>query len=48
MDLIKVEKDLHNIKQIIILDHKDCGAFKISYGSIYNSQRMKKLHIKIK
>ena len=31
-EVIKVSKDLHEIKQVIILDHKDCGAFKIAFG----------------
>ncbi|MDF3047449.1 MAG: hypothetical protein K0R73_567 [Candidatus Midichloriaceae bacterium] len=32
-DIIGLLKDLHNIKQIILLDHKDCGAFKVVYGA---------------
>lgn len=31
-EIIKVAKDLHDTKQVIILDHKDCGAFKGAYG----------------
>lgn len=29
---IDISKDLHQIKEIIIIDHYDCGAFKVFYG----------------
>ena len=29
---VRLSIDLHNIKQIIIIDHMDCGAFNIAYG----------------
>lgn len=32
-EAIKIAKDMHGFKQIIILDHKDCGAFKAAYGN---------------
>jgi hypothetical protein len=32
-DIIGLLKDLHSIKQVILLDHKDCGAFEVVYGA---------------
>jgi carbonic anhydrase len=31
-DQIKIAKDLHKIKSIILLDHIDCGAYRVAYG----------------
>ena len=45
-EVIKVSKDLHKIKQIIILDHKDCGAFKLAFGKdkMANPENEKNAH----
>lgn len=29
---LQVAIDLHKVHQVIIIDHRDCGAFKIAYG----------------
>ena len=31
-DNLAISVDLHNIKSIIAIDHRDCGAAKIAYG----------------
>ncbi len=32
-DIIGLLKTLHDIKQVVILDHKDCGAYKLNFGA---------------
>jgi hypothetical protein len=32
---INIAKQLHNIKKVIVLDHRDCGAFKVAFGKDY-------------
>jgi carbonic anhydrase len=32
---IKIAKQLHHIKKVIVVDHRDCGAFKVAYGKAY-------------
>ena len=34
-DHIKIAKQLHHIKKVIVVDHRDCGAFKVAYGKAY-------------
>ncbi|HEY2070208.1 MAG TPA: carbonic anhydrase [Rhizomicrobium sp.] len=34
-DHIDIAKALHSIKRVVILDHRDCGAYKVQYGSLY-------------
>jgi carbonic anhydrase len=36
---IGIAKQLHNIKKVIVLDHRDCGAFKVAYGKAYRGDR---------
>ncbi|WP_029011019.1 carbonic anhydrase [Azospirillum halopraeferens] len=31
-DHIDVAKQLHNIKRVIVMDHRDCGAYKVFLG----------------
>ena len=31
-DTIEILQELHNIKQIVFLDHRECGAYKILIG----------------
>jgi carbonic anhydrase len=35
---IGIAKQLHNIKKVIVLDHRDCGAFKVAYGKDYKGE----------
>lgn len=32
-EVIQVVQELHGIKNLILLDHKDCGAFRLAYGA---------------
>ena len=31
-DHVKIAIDLHHVKEVIVLDHRDCGAYKLVYG----------------
>lgn len=31
-DHVEISKSLHHIKKIIIVDHRDCGAYKVAFG----------------
>lgn len=31
-DHVAVAKDLHHIKKVIVMDHRDCGAYKVFLG----------------
>ncbi len=34
-----IAKQLHNIKKVIVVDHRDCGAFKVAFGNDYKSDK---------
>ena len=36
---IGIAKQLHNIKKVIVLDHRDCGAFKVAYDKAYKGDK---------
>lgn len=31
-DHVGIAKTLHHIKKVIVLDHRDCGAYKVAFG----------------
>ncbi len=31
-DQLAISKELHHIKKVILLDHRDCGAYKVAFG----------------
>lgn len=31
-DHVQIAKDLHHVKKVIVLDHRDCGAYKVAFG----------------
>jgi hypothetical protein len=35
---IDIAKQLHHIKKVIVLDHRDCGAFKVAFGNDYRGE----------
>ena len=41
---IDIAINLHDIEQIILIDHFDCGAYKIAYGSDRYKQNSLKFH----
>ena len=34
-DHIGIAKQLHHIQKVIVVDHRDCGAFKVAFGKDY-------------
>jgi len=47
-DQLQVAKDLHHIKKVIVLDHRDCGAYKMILGeaSVKDADAELKTHVK--
>jgi carbonic anhydrase len=37
-DHVGIAKQLHHIKKVIVVDHRDCGAFKVAYGKDYKGE----------
>jgi carbonic anhydrase len=37
-DHIGIAKTLHHIKKVIVVDHRDCGAFKVAFGKDYQGR----------
>ncbi len=31
-DHVVIAKQLHHIKRVVVVDHRDCGAYKVVYG----------------
>lgn len=31
-DHVNIAKSLHHIKKVIVVDHRDCGAYKVAFG----------------
>lgn len=47
IDLTKLAIQLHHIKQLIVFDHMDCGAYQLIYPDItLNTEEERQLHIK--
>jgi carbonic anhydrase len=36
-DHVGIAKQLHQIKKVIVVDHRDCGAFKVAFGKDFKS-----------
>lgn len=34
-DHIGIAKQLHHIRKVVVVDHRDCGAFKVAFGKDY-------------
>jgi hypothetical protein len=34
-DHVSIARQLHNVKRVVILDHRQCGAYKVQFGSRY-------------
>jgi len=37
-DHVAIAKQLHAVKKVIIVDHRDCGAYKVAYGKDYHGE----------
>jgi len=38
-DHVVIAKQLHHIKKVIFLDHRDCGAYKVAFGKEFAAPR---------
>ena len=36
---VDIAKTLHHIRRVIVLDHRDCGAYKVAFGKHYQGER---------
>jgi carbonic anhydrase len=36
-DHVNIAKELHHISRVIVLDHRDCGAYKVAFGKDFAS-----------
>lgn len=37
-DHVNIAKQLHHIKKVIVVDHRDCGAYKVAFGTAYKGE----------
>jgi len=37
-DHVNIAKQLHSIKEVIVVDHRDCGAYKVAFGDAYKGK----------
>lgn len=42
---VKVARDLHHIHEVIVIDHRDCGAYKVVFGEDFAKDPAKELAI---
>ena len=35
---INIAKQLHHIKKVIVVDHRDCGGYKVAFGTAYKGE----------
>lgn len=38
-DHVDIAKTLHHINKVIVLDHRDCGAYKVAFGDKFAGER---------
>jgi carbonic anhydrase len=36
-DHVGIAKQLHHIKKIVVVDHRDCGAYRVAYGKDFQA-----------
>ena len=37
-DHVNIAKQLHHVKKVIFLDHRDCGAYKVAFGKDFAAE----------
>ena len=42
---LKVALDLHHIHEVIVIDHRDCGAYKVVFGEDFSQDPAKELAV---
>jgi len=35
---VEIAKSLHHIKKVVVLDHRDCGAYKVAFGKEFAAE----------
>ena len=35
---VDIAKSLHHIKKVVVLDHRDCGAYKVAFGKAFAAE----------
>lgn len=35
---VEIAKSLHHIKKVVVLDHRDCGAYKVAFGKAFAAE----------
>lgn len=38
-DHVAIAKQLHHIKKLVVIDHRDCGAYKVAFGKDFAAAR---------
>lgn len=38
-DHVGIAKTLHHIKKVIVVDHRDCGAYKVAFGDKFAAEK---------
>lgn len=38
-DHIQIAKTLHHIQKVIVVDHRDCGAYKVAFGDKFAAEK---------
>src|SRR5690348_6471921 len=38
-DHVGIAKQLHHIKKVIVVDHRDCGAYKVAFGKDFAGEK---------
>jgi hypothetical protein len=39
-DHVGIAKQLHHIKKVIVVDHRDCGAYKVAFGKNFAGEKV--------
>src|SRR5262249_42079394 len=34
-DHVDIARNLHNVRKLVVLDHRDCGAYKVAFGKAF-------------
>ncbi|MGQ9366939.1 carbonic anhydrase [Azospirillum sp. ST 5-10] len=42
---VDVAKQLHHIKKVMVMDHRDCGAYKVFLGADFSTDRAKETEV---
>lgn len=37
-DQLAIARDLHHIRKVVVVDHRDCGAYKVAFGKNFQGE----------